>query len=160
MGGRPSGSGQPDRDGGCHQRQGLCFPRATFGSGGEGFSGLWGGLAAHVVLSLNFISSYSDEKACHYTFFEKLNHCQWTTYESLVSNGSQAERQCEEIDRTDLRQRRMGGGRAAMEGEGGRTAVERMEQSAAGDRVAEAAAEQTSVGGGGRGQEEIERQGG
>src|ERR1022692_2524062 len=88
MGGRPSGSGQPDRDGGCHQRQGLCFPRATFGSGGEGFSGLWGGLAVHVVLSLNFISSYSDEKACHYTFFEKLNHCQWTTYQSLVSNGS------------------------------------------------------------------------
>src|SRR5450755_825779 len=71
------------------QRQGLCFPRASFGSGGEGFSGLWGGLAAHVVLSLNFISSYSEEKACHYTFFEKLNHCQWPTFESLVSNGSQ-----------------------------------------------------------------------
>jgi hypothetical protein len=50
----------------------------------------------------------------------------------------------EEVDRSNLQQRGMGGGGATMAGEGGRTAVERMDEGAAGGGVAEAVTEQSS----------------
>src|ERR1019366_4585299 len=67
---------------------------------------------------------------------------------------TQAERECEEADRTNLPERGMGGGGATMAGERGRVAVERMEQGAAGGGAAAAVAEQTGSGSGNGGEEE------
>src|ERR1019366_3855732 len=65
---------------------------------------------------------------------------------SWVPVQTQAERECEEADRTNLPERGMGGGGATMAGERGRVAVERMEQGAAGCGAAAAIAEQTGRG--------------
>src|ERR1019366_7346758 len=69
---------------------------------------------------------------------------------------TQAERECEEADRTNLHERGMGGGGAAMAGERGRVAVERMEQGAAGGGAAAAVEEQTGSGSGNGGEEEVQ----
>src|ERR1019366_4196881 len=65
---------------------------------------------------------------------------------SWVLIQTQAERECEEADRTNLPERGLGRGGATMAGERGRVAVERMEQGAAGCGAAAAVAEQTGRG--------------
>src|SRR6266571_1719140 len=69
---------------------------------------------------------------------------------------TQAERECEEVDRKNLWQGGMGGGGAAMARETGHAAVERLEQGAAGGGVAAAMEEPTGSGSGNCGPEEVE----
>src|SRR5207245_8622280 len=72
---------------------------------------------------------------------------------------TQAERECEEVDRKNLWQGGMGGGGAAMARETGHAAVERLEQGAAGGGVAGAIEEQTGSGSRNGGPEESEMKG-
>src|ERR1035437_5125485 len=74
---------------------------------------------------------------------------------SWVPVQTQAERECEEADRTNLPERGMGGGGATMAGERGGVAVERMEQGAAGGGGVAAVAEQTGSGSRNGGPEEV-----
>ena len=73
---------------------------------------------------------------------------------------TQAERECEEADRTNLRERGMGGGGATMAGERRRAAVEWLDQGAAGGGAAAAVAEQTGSGSSNGGREEIQTKSG
>ena len=62
--------------------------------------------------------------------------------EAWVSVQTQAERECEEVDQSNLPERRLGGCGARLAGERGRAAVERMDQEAAGGGAATAVAKQ------------------